>query len=208
MAKAAFALRASAPKESAVFSAAILAGGQARRLGGVDKSALAVGTSSILDRQLSLLRGLTPHILIVAGDASRAPAVDVPVVPDRIPGAGSLGGLYTALMEAPTDQVLVIACDMPFLTAPFLMRLAARGVDVDVAVPRSAAGRHPLCASYARGVAGHLKARIERGDLRVREALGGLDVRELGPDELAEFDPDGLLLLNVNNPDDYAKARA
>ena len=192
-------------KESAVFSAAILAGGQARRLGGVDKSALAVGTSSILDRQLSLLRALTPHILIVA-DASRAPAVDVPVVADRIPGAGSLGGLYTALMDAPTDQVLVIACDMPFLTAPFLRRLAARGVDVDVAVPRSAAGRHPLCASYTRGVAGHLKARIERGDLRVREALDGLDVRELGPDELAEFDPDGLLLLNVNTPDDYAKA--
>ncbi len=190
--------------ESAVFSAAILAGGQARRLGGVDKSALAVGTSSILDRQLSLLRALTPHILIVAGDAS--PAADVPVVADRIPGAGSLGGLYTALMDAPTDQVLVIACDMPFLTAPFLMRLAARGVDVDVAVPRSAAGRHPLCASYARSVAGHLKARIEHGHLRVREALDGLNVRELGPEELAEFDPDGLLLLNVNTPDDYAKA--
>ena len=208
MAKVAFAPGASAPKESAVFSAAILAGGQARRLGGVDKSALAVGTSSILDRQLSLLRALTPHILIVAGDATDAPAADVPVVADRIPGAGSLGGLYTALIDAPTDQVLVIACDMPFLTAPFLMRLAARGVDVDVAVPRSAAGRHPLCASYARGVAGHLKTRIERGDLRVREALDGLDVRELGPDELAEFDPDGLLLLNVNTPDDYAKARA
>ena len=193
--------------ERPVFSAAILAGGQARRLGGIDKSALAVGTRSILDRQLSLLRGLTPHILIVASDSSRAPDVDVPVVVDRIPGAGSLGGLYTALMAAPTEQVLVIACDMPFLTAPFLMRLAALGVDVDVAVPRSAAGRHPLCASYARGVASHVKARIDRGDLRVRDALDGLDVRELGPDELAAFDPEGLLLLNVNTPDDYARAR-
>ena len=191
-----------------IISAAILAGGRGRRLGGVDKCALAVGTSSILERQLSLLRGLTPHILIVTADGARLPGVDVPVVADRIPGAGSLGGLYTALAAAPTEQVLVIACDMPFLTAPFLMRLAARGVDVDVAVPRSAAGRHPLCASYARRVAGHLKAQIDGGDLRVREALDGLDVRELGPDELAEFDPDGLLLLNVNTPDDYAKARA
>lgn len=190
-----------------IFSAAILAGGRARRLGGVDKSALAVGTSSILDRQLSLLRGLTPHILIVASDRSRAPAVDVPVVVDRITGAGSLGGLYTALMEAPTEQILVIACDMPFLTAPFLLRLAALGVNADAAVPRDVRGRHPLCASYARRVAGHLKARIDRGDLRVREALDGLDVRELGPDELAPLDPDGLLLLNVNTPDDYAKAR-
>ena len=189
------------------WTAAILAGGRARRLGGIDKSALVVGARSILDRQLSLLRDLTPHILIVGADRSRVSATDVPVVADRIAGAGSLGGLYTALMEAPTEQVLVIACDMPFLTAPFLMRLAARGVDVDVAVPRSAAGRHPLCASYARRAAAHLRARIESGDLRVREALDGLDVRELGPDELAEFDQDGLLLLNVNTPDDYAKAR-
>ena len=35
------------------------------------------------------------------------------------------GGLYTALMEAPTDQLVVMACDMPFLTAPFPTRLAA-----------------------------------------------------------------------------------
>ena len=38
-------------------------------------------------------------------------------------GAGALGGLYTALVEAPTEQVLVIGCDMPFLTAPFLQFL-------------------------------------------------------------------------------------
>jgi molybdopterin-guanine dinucleotide biosynthesis protein A len=190
-----------------IFSAAILAGGQARRLGGIDKSALEVGAQSILDRQLSLLRGLTPHVLIVAAQSSPSPAADIPVVIDRVPGAGALGGIYTALIEAPTEQVLVIACDMPFLTAPFLARLAARGVDVEAAVPRSAAGRHPLCASYTRAIAGHLKARIDSGNLRVREALAGLVVRELGPDELKPYDPDGLLLLNVNTPDDYAHAR-
>lgn len=128
------------------------------------------------------------------------------MVMDRIAGAGSLGGLYTALMEAPTEQVLVIACDMPNLTAPFLSRLAALGVDADAAVPRDARGRHPLCASYSRRVAGHLKARIDSGDLRVIEALADLDVRELGPDELEPFDQDGLLLLNVNTPDDYRLA--
>jgi len=188
------------------FTAAILAGGQARRLGGVDKSALAVGRRSILDRQLSLLRGLTPHILIVASDRSRGVNAGVPVVVDRIDGAGSLGGLYTALMEAPTEQVLVIACDMPYLTAPFLTTLVALGEHADVAVPRDARGRHPLCASYSRRVAAHLKSRIDSGDLRVIEALAGLDVRELGPDELAPFDSDGLLLLNVNTPDDYRLA--
>ena len=191
-----------------MWTAAILAGGQARRLGGIDKSALVVGAGSILDRQLSLLRELTPHILIVAGEAAGPRAADTTVVTDRIPGAGALGGLYTALVEAPTEQVLVIACDMPFLTAPFLARLVERGKGVDAALPRDERGRHPLCASYDRRIAAHLKARIERGELRVGDALAGLDVRELGADELAPFDLDGRLLLNVNTPADYQRARS
>ena len=167
-----------------------------------------VGTSSILERQLSLLRDLTPHILIVAGDRSRVRAENIRRVADRISGAGALGGLYTALMEAPTEQVLVIGCDMPFLDAPFLTYLMERGRDADAAVPRDERGRHPLCASYARRIAGHLHGYITAGTLRVGEALVDLAVRELGPDELAPFNRDGRLLLNINTPDDYARARA
>jgi len=190
------------------WTAAILAGGQARRLGGIDKSALVVGARSILDRQLSLLHGLTSHLLIVTSDRSRVPAVDVPVVVDRIGGAGALGGLYTALIEAPTEQVLVIGCDMPSLTAPFLRHLAECGRDVDVAVPRTEHGRHPLCASYVRRTAPYFQARIQAGDLRIGAALDDVNVQELGPDDLSPFDPDGRLLLNVNTPHDYARARS
>ena len=190
------------------WTAAILAGGQGRRLGGVDKSALPLGRDSILDRQLELVRPLTPHILIVAGADRRFEIPGVRVVVDRIAGAGALGGLYTALVEAPTEQVLVIACDMPFLTAPFLTRLAERGSHADAAVPRDERGRHPLCASYHRRISAHIKSRIEHGELRVLDALDALSIREIGPDELAAFNSDGRLLLNVNTPADYEQARA
>jgi molybdopterin-guanine dinucleotide biosynthesis protein A len=192
-----------------IFTAAILAGGDARRLGRIDKSALVVGTASILDRQLSVMRGLTPYILIVTGERGRvlAPPAGVRLVVDRVPGAGALGGLYTALEEAATDQVFVIGCDMPFVTTPFVSYVVEQGRASDVAVPRDPRGRHPLCASYARRIAGRLRARIEAGALGVGDALDGLDVREIGPDELAPFDRDGRLLLNVNTPDDYARAR-
>lgn len=166
-----------------------------------------VGTHSILERQLSLLRGLTSHILIVGGDRSEVWPDGTRVAPDRVQGAGALGGLYTALMEAPTEQVLVIACDMPFLNAPFLAYLAERGGDVDAAVPCDAGGRHPLCASYARRIAGHLHRRIAAGHLRVGAALEDLAVREIGPDELEPFDHDRRLLCNVNTPEDYDWAR-
>lgn len=189
-------------------TAAILAGGRARRLGGVDKCALTVGNRSILERQLAVLEQLGAHVLIVANDVSRVRAPGIRVVPDRVPGAGALGGLYTALMEASTDQVLVLACDMPFLTLPFLSRLAQAGIGAEAVVPRDARGRHPLCASYARHVAPRVKARIDAGELRVLDALTDFDVREIGPDELAALDPTGRVLLNLNTPDDYTGARA
>jgi molybdopterin-guanine dinucleotide biosynthesis protein A len=191
-----------------MLTAVILAGGQARRLGGIDKSALLVRGTSILDRQLGVLRSLTPHILIVASDEHRYREAGVPVVRDCIRGAGSLGGLYTALVEAPTDQLVVMGCDMPFLTAPFLSRLAALGAGADAAMPRDARGLHPLCAAWGRRAAPHLRARIDEGRLRILDALDGLDVRAMDPGELARFDPDGTLLLNVNTPDDYARATA
>ena len=193
-----------------MWTAAILAGGQARRLAGRDKSALRVGPDSILDRQIAVLRTLTPHILIVESADARASAdkarTDVHIVEDRIAGAGALGGLYTALVEAPTEQVLVIACDMPFISAPFLTELARLGAGVDAAVPRDGHGPHPLCASYQRRIAPRLKARIDAGTLRIADALYDLEVRDIGCDELAPFDPDGRLLLNVNTPADYERA--
>jgi molybdopterin-guanine dinucleotide biosynthesis protein A len=177
-------------------------------MGGLEKGALVVGTESILDRQLSLLRTLTPHVLIVTNDRGRVERADVTVAIDRVPGAGALGGIYTALMEAPTQQVMVLGCDMPFLTPAFLGYLAAQGADHEVVVPVDDSGRHPLCASYLKQVAPRLRARIDAGQLRVGEALTGLAVRELGRDELAPFDRDGRLLLNVNTPDDYARAQS
>jgi len=214
-----------------VWTAAILAGGQARRLGGRDKSALRVGADSILDRQLAVLGTLTPHILIVGSAYAKASAdksadakasadtsavarasadkgrTNVRVVEDRIAGAGALGGLYTALIDAPTEQVLVIACDMPFISAPFLTALARLGAGVEAAIPRDGHGPHPLCASYQRRVAPRLKTRIDAGMLRIADALRELEVRDIGPDELTPFDPDGRLLLNVNTPADYERAR-
>jgi molybdopterin-guanine dinucleotide biosynthesis protein A len=155
-----------------------------------------------------VLRAITPHILIVGGDPSQRETAGVPVVADRVAGAGALGGLYSALVVAPTEQVLVIACDMPFLTAPFLSRLAALGADTEAAVPRDARGPHPLCASYQRRVAARLRSRIDAGALRIIDALADLEVRDMGPDEVAPFDEGGRLLLNVNTPDDYRRAQA
>jgi len=186
-------------------TAAILAGGRARRLGGLDKSRLSIGGLTILQRQLDLLQGVADRVVVIANDPARFAGLGVPVVPDLLPGAGSLGGIYTAVAAA-VSPVLVLACDMPFLTSPFLARVFERGQDVDVALPRTADGYHPLCACYAPACADPIRRRLEAGALKVLDLLTDVRVRELAPAELEAFDPDGLLLLNVNTPDDLARA--
>jgi molybdopterin-guanine dinucleotide biosynthesis protein A len=191
-----------------VWDAHILAGGQARRFGGRDKSALVVGARPILDRQIAMLRGRAARIVIVGGPAGRPAPAGTTVIADRLPGTGALGALYTALDDAMSARTLVLACDMPFVTGEFVEYLARTGLDCDVALPRTGDGLHPLCAMYARDAAPVIRRSIDQGERRVREAVAMLRLRVIEGRELAAFDRDGRLLHNINTQDDYDRARA
>src|SRR5215212_5833065 len=67
-------------------SAAILAGGRARRFGGADKASLAVGRARIIDRQLAALAAVTADVRIVTNDPSRYGGIGVRTIPDAIAG--------------------------------------------------------------------------------------------------------------------------
>jgi molybdopterin-guanine dinucleotide biosynthesis protein A len=186
------------------WDAHILAGGQARRLGGEDKAALVVGGRRILDRLLAALQGRATRIVVVGGPERHLEG-GLEVIPDRLPGTGALGGLYTALASTTSDRTLVIACDMPFVTGPFLEFLALSGNDCDATVPRDRHGLHPLCAVYARSAAPVIRRSIDQGVRRIREAIDPLRTHVIEGPALEAFDPGGRLLDNINTPDDYAR---
>jgi molybdopterin-guanine dinucleotide biosynthesis protein A len=194
-------------------SAAILAGGRARRYDGARKALLVVDGATgarVIDRQLAALAGLADDIRIVADDPEPYAGLRLPVIPDAIPGAGPLGGLYSALVAASHPRVIVVACDLPFVTRPLFERLLAEAAadGVDAVVPRSRGGLEPLCAVYAARIAPVLRRRIDAGALQVIAAFAELRVRELGPEALAAYDRDGRLFVNVNTPHEHARARA
>jgi molybdenum cofactor guanylyltransferase len=187
-------------------AAAILAGGLARRLGGENKATLRIGDRRIIDRQLALLRQIADPVFIVSGRADAFHDLGVSVVDDVIPAAGSLGGIYSALTTSPHPRTLVVACDMPFLTLPFLQRLAEPS-NADLVIPRTGRGVEPLCAIWARRCASAIRRRIERGTLKAALVLEELQVEEIGPEALASYDPHGLLFVNVNTLHDYERAQ-
>jgi molybdopterin-guanine dinucleotide biosynthesis protein A len=192
-----------------MWTAAILAGGQAQRLGGCNKGALHLGCDAILDRQVAVLRAVVDRLVIVATDDAPYRPYGVPILRDLVPGAGPLGAIYTAIQSAPAARTLIVACDMPFLSVPFLTYLVAAGRDVDIAIPRTASGYEPLCATYSGRCARPLQSLIEAKRFKVLDVLAdtwGLTVRQIGPAELVPFDRDETLFFNVNTPDDYARA--
>jgi molybdopterin-guanine dinucleotide biosynthesis protein A len=192
-----------------MWTGAILAGGHARRLGGLNKAGLILqpGGASVLDRQLTRLRRVVDRTIIIANDAERFSGSGVPVIPDVVPGHGALGGLYTAV-HAGTEWTLVVACDMPFVSEPLLAHLVSVGGGFDIAIPRTARGYEPLCATYSRRAAGELRRLLEERRFRLSDVarIPGLNVREVGRDELERFGPEEVLFFNLNTPDDHARA--
>lgn len=194
------------PQADSRLDAAILAGGRGHRLGGRDKSAIVIDGVEVIDRQLDALAPVAHRVFVVGRPDRRFAARGLAVVEDLVAGAGPLGGVYTALRTATTPRVLVIACDMPFLTAEFLAFVGAAGHGCDVAVPKDGRGLHPLCAVWSTGAIPVVERVLGEGVRAVRGALEALRVHIIEENAVGAFDPDGRLLHNINTPDDLARA--
>lgn len=183
-------------------SAAILMGGAARRLDGRDKGAMLVGGRSIRERQLAALAPITDDIMIVGGRHLSNPLPLTRLVADQHPGLGPLAGLEAALASSRDDTVIVLACDLPFVTTELLAFLLSVAATADAVVPRTDRGYHPLCAVYDRRCLEVVRQRLNRRELAVRALLESLRVRPIESTELTQFGPEARLLANVNTAAD------
>ena len=186
-------------------AAAILAGGQARRFGGRDKSRLVIEGRSIIVRQMEVLQRVAHEIYIVGPRADLYADIGVPVYADLLPGRGPLGGVFTALEVAEGDPVLVVGCDLPFLDAGLLARLVARSDRADGAWIVTARGVEPLVACYHRAVRDRVLERLRAGALKLADLGTALSMVRVDEAEVAEFGPSARLLTNLNTPEDYGR---
>lgn len=129
------------------FAAVLLAGGRSTRMGR-DKGALVIDGLPLWQRQLATLRALGPRELFISGrrDGPYAGA-GIEIIEDLIPGLGPLGGIAAALRRAESSLVLVLAIDLPAMTADFLASLLD---DDQPTIPQNADYFEPLAAVYPR----------------------------------------------------------
>ena len=192
----------------AMLSVVIQAGGQSSRMG-TDKALLPLGGKVLVEYVLASIAGLGDEILITTNNPAGLERFGFPLVADRIPGAGALFGLQTALEAAHGSHVLLVACDMPFLQRSVLEELIALAPRADVVAPRIGGYFEPLLAVYhrARCLPAVRKA-LSEGDRRMISFYPQVDVLALEGERLRALDPQGISFFNINTPQDLARAEA
>jgi molybdenum cofactor guanylyltransferase len=184
-------------------SAAVLAGGKSRRMGR-DKAWIDLGDGRpLIRRVLEEAAAVADDVSIVAND-ERYAELGLPLVHDRYPGTGALGGIATAIEAAARDRVIVLACDMPFVRRGALRLLVELSEGYDAVVPHIRGELHPLHALYARRAVAAIRRAINAGRLRVTDVLAQLSVRALGEAELRVADPELVSVTNINTPEELA----
>ena len=189
-----------------MFSALILAGGKATRLGGVDKGALVVGGATIFDRQREVLLPRVAEIIV----SSPRPAPGYRTVVDAVPDAGPLAGIAAGLNAARTPWLLVLAGDMPHVSAPLIELLITRAASTTRAAVGIRIGGLPeplLCALEVAAFRPIVEARLASRQLKASRLLtdAGDRVAWIEEAELRAIDPELRALFNVNRPEDLQR---
>ena len=175
----------------------VLAGGQSRRMG-QDKALLPYHGEPLTVAIAKTVSQITECVHII-GDPARYGHLGFPVIADAVAGCGPAGGIYTALLQNEAGWNVVVACDMPNVTAELMRTLASHAVQGprDCIVPLGFDGQpEPLCAIYHLRCRPALEQAIRENRLRMRDL-----VAELRPVLVSGTDPG--CFVNVNTPADW-----
>ena len=185
----------------------VLAGGTSRRIGR-DKALLELDGRPLIRIVVERMAQVCAEVLIVSGDAPRYTDLGVPVVTDRFPGVGVLGGLHAGLSAASHDLALAVGCDMPFLNPRLLRAFVTWAEGFDVAVLRRGEQVEPLHAAYRRTCLPAMEAAIRAGKRRIVSFFPQARVRYVTEEEVAPLDPDLRSFRNINTPEEWEAVRA
>lgn len=180
----------------------VLAGGQGRRMGGVDKGLVDFRGAPMVATVLARLAPQVGAIVVNANqNAERYAAFGHRVAPDAVGGfAGPLAGLHAGLAAVATPWAVTVPCDSPFLPGDLVARLAAGAerAGADVAVARTFDQPHPAFAFVRTSLAPHLDAFLAGGGRKIDRWYADLAVVEVS------FDDEADAFRNINTRDELA----
>ncbi len=183
-------------------SGVVLAGGQGRRMGGVDKGLKVLRGKPMVLWVIERFAPQVDEVLINANqNVDTYAAYGHRVIPDAIGGfAGPLAGLHRGLREARHELVATAPCDSPFLPNDLVARLhaALEQHGAQLAVARTGDQPHPVFCLCRRSVLPGLTAFLESGGRKIDAWYAALAVAEVA------FDDEAGAFSNINTAGELA----
>ena len=182
-------------------SGIILAGGQGRRMGGVDKGLQLLHGKPMVVHVLARLTAQVDETIINANqNVETYRAFGHPVVSDDIGGfAGPLAGLHAGMKAAKHPLVVTVPCDSPFLPADLVSRLKNRMGSADLAVARTGDQPHPVFALMKTSLLRNLEDFLVKGGRKIDAWYGSLKFVEV------QFDDEADAFRNINTLEELHK---
>jgi molybdenum cofactor guanylyltransferase len=192
------------PTSIASCTAAILCGGQGRRMGGARKPLLETAGATILERQLAVLSPLFAEVVLLADDAAPFAPLGRRVLLDAEPGRGPLPAIAAALRTLAPPALFVVAGDMPYLVADTISLTVAHALvdGVDLATPWVGGYPEPLHACYRPTCLPAMERAVAAGRLAVVSFYPEVRVARVEEAALRRIDPALSFLRDVNVPGD------
>jgi molybdopterin-guanine dinucleotide biosynthesis protein A len=184
----------------------ILVGGASSRMG-TDKAALRLEGRSFVQRIAEELLLVTDSVTLIGQD-SKTLEPNLPSAPDVYGNWGALGGVHAALYASKSPWSLIVACDLPFVTAGLFARLADLRDDFEAVAAIQKDGRpQPLAALYRNDPClERAEQLIKSGERRPIALLQSVRTRWTDFSELQELPGSEHFFDNINTPQDYEQA--
>lgn len=183
-------------------TALLLCGGEASRLGGVQKALLDLHGHPLVSWMLKALEGNVGAMVLSANaDLPRYAALGYPIVTDTRPGLGPLGGLHAALNTVTTPWLFVCAGDMPHLNGRVVHRLSDGVGSAAAAYAFDGQREQFLCVLLRTDCSAALDEYLEAG---LRSARGFLHAVNAIPVSMPDLHD---CFANVNDPESLAAVR-
>ncbi|MBS4190027.1 molybdenum cofactor guanylyltransferase [Bacillus sp. FJAT-49705] len=185
----------------------IMAGGKSSRMG-TNKALLKIDDKTVIEKIAAELKKAVSEIIIVTNTFEEYQYLGYPMVHDQWKGMGPLAGIHAGLDASHTDNNLVVACDMPFISSELGTILLDFLKDYQAAVPNISGQLHPLFAAYRKDALTELNGSLQNQELRIRQFLAKVNTKIVTEADLqeAEFHYRERHLFNMNHPVEFEEA--
>ena len=120
----------------------------------------------------------------------------LPVYADSIKGRGPMGGLFTAMEHTSAPYVLLIGCDMPFITKKIICHLIENSKESMITVTETNGKINPLLAIYPKAISSELSLHLGNGKLKMQDFITSQKHHILKMEEFEKSDPKSLTNIN------------